>query len=82
LLVKRSLTFNELKALLKHRREPERSRPQAGRSRLHRVHEIIRRAFAEDGISPGGSGAAALERYLNHMEALIRATPKAERKKI
>jgi len=38
------------------------------------VYEIFRRALAEDGISPDGAGRRALERYLNHMEALIRAT--------
>jgi len=75
LAVNRSLTFNELKALLKttdgnlsvHARKLEEA-------------DYIVCAKSFDGRLPKteyrltGSGRKALERYLNHMEALIRAT--------
>jgi DNA-binding transcriptional ArsR family regulator len=75
LAVNRSLTFNELKALLKttdgnlsvHARKLEDA-------------EYIACAKSFDGRTPkteyrlAAAGRKALERYLNHMEALIRAT--------
>jgi len=75
LAVNRSLTFNELKAMLKttdgnlsvHARKLEES-----------DYVICTKSF--DGRLPKtefrltSSGRKALERYLNHMEALIRAT--------
>ncbi|HKV23121.1 MAG TPA: transcriptional regulator [Candidatus Acidoferrum sp.] len=75
LAVNRSLTFNELKALLKttdgnlsvHARKLEES-----------DYIVCTKSF--DGRLPKteyrltASGRRALERYLNHMEALIRAT--------
>lgn len=75
LAVNRSLTFNELKALLKttdgnlsvHARRLEEA-------------EYIACAKSFDGRTPKteyrltAAGRKALERYLNHMEALIRAT--------
>ena len=75
LAVNRSLTFNELKALLKttdgnlsvHARKLEES-----------DYIVCTKSF--DGRLPkteyrlAAAGRRALERYLNHMEALIRAT--------
>ncbi len=75
LAVNRSLTFNELKALLKttdgnlsvHARKLEEA-------------EYIHCTKSFDGRLPKteyrltAAGRRALERYLNHMEALIRAT--------
>jgi DNA-binding MarR family transcriptional regulator len=75
LAVNRSLTFNELKALLKttdgnlsvHARKLEEAN-----------YIVCSKSF--DGRLPkteyrlAGAGRKALERYLNHMEALIRAT--------
>jgi DNA-binding HxlR family transcriptional regulator len=75
LAVNRSLTFNELKALLKttdgnlsvHARRLEEA-------------EYIACAKSFDGRTPKteyrltAAGRKALERYLNHMEALIHAT--------
>jgi DNA-binding HxlR family transcriptional regulator len=75
LAVNRSLTFNELKALLKttdgnlsvHARKLEEA-------------DYIGCTKSFDGRLPKteyrltGAGRRALERYLNHMEALIRAT--------
>jgi DNA-binding HxlR family transcriptional regulator len=75
LAVNRSLTFNELKALLKttdgnlsvHARKLEEAN-----------YIVCTKSF--DGRLPkteyrlAASGRKALERYLNHMEALIRAT--------
>jgi DNA-binding transcriptional ArsR family regulator len=78
LAVNRSLTFNELKALLKtsdgnlsvHARKLEEA-------------DYIACAKSFDGRLPNteyrlaAAGRRALERYLNHMEALIRATREA-----
>ena len=78
LAVNRSLTFNELKALLKttdgnlsvHARKLEEA-------------DYIVCAKSFDGRLPKteyrltAAGRRALERYLNHMEALIRATREA-----
>ncbi len=75
LAVNRALTFNELKALLKttdgnlsvHARKLEEAN-----------YIVCTKSF--DGRLPktqyrlAGAGRKALERYLNHMEALIRAT--------
>jgi DNA-binding HxlR family transcriptional regulator len=75
LAVNRSLTFNELKALLKtsdgnlsvHARKLEEA-------------DYITCTKSFDGRQPkteyrlAAAGRRALERYLNHMEALIRAT--------
>ncbi len=75
LAVNRSLTFNELKALLKttdgnlsvHARKLEEA-------------DYIACTKSFDGRLPkteyrlGAAGRRALDRYLNHMEALIRAT--------
>ena len=75
LAVNASLTFNELKELLRvTRRQPERSCAKARGRRLHRLREIIFRPIAEDRIPPDAAGRRALEKYLDHMEALIRAT--------
>jgi DNA-binding MarR family transcriptional regulator len=75
LAVNRSLTFNELKALLK---------TTDGNLSVHarRLEEADYIACAKsfDGRTPKTeyrltpAGRKALERYLNHMEALIRAT--------
>jgi DNA-binding HxlR family transcriptional regulator len=78
LVVNRSLTFNELKALLKttdgnlsvHARKLEEAN-----------YIVCSKSF--DGRLPkteyrlAAAGRRALERYLNHMEALIRATREA-----
>ena len=78
LAVNRSLTFNELKALLKttdgnlsvHARKLEEAN-----------YIVCTKSF--DGRLPkteyrlAAAGKKALERYLNHMEALIRATREA-----
>jgi DNA-binding MarR family transcriptional regulator len=75
LAVNRSLTFNELKALLK---------TTDGNLSVHarRLEEADYLACEKsfDGRTPKtqyrltAAGRKALERYLNHMEALIRAT--------
>lgn len=78
LAVNRSLTFNELKALLK---------TTDGNLSVHarRLEEAdyIQCTKSFDGRLPkteyklAPAGKKALERYLNHMEALIRATREA-----
>jgi DNA-binding HxlR family transcriptional regulator len=75
LAVNRALTFNELKALLK---------ASDGNLSVHarKLEEAAYIACAKsfDGRTPKteyrltAAGRRALERYLNHMEALIRAT--------
>jgi DNA-binding HxlR family transcriptional regulator len=75
LAVSRSLTFNELKAMLKttdgnlsvHARKLERAQyVKCTKSFAGRVPKTEYRLTA--------AGRRALERYLDHMEALIRAT--------
>jgi DNA-binding HxlR family transcriptional regulator len=75
LAVNRSLTFNELKALLK----TTDGNLSVHARRLEEADYIVcNKSF--DGRLPKteyrltASGRKALERYLNHMEALIRAT--------
>lgn len=75
LAVNRSLTFNELKALLK----TTDGNLSVHARRLEEADYIVcTKSF--DGRLPKteyrltASGRRALERYLNHMEALIRAT--------
>ena len=75
LAVNRSLTFNELKALLK----TTDGNLSVHARRLEEANYIVcTKSF--DGRLPkteyrlAASGRRALERYLNHMEALIRAT--------
>jgi DNA-binding HxlR family transcriptional regulator len=75
LAVNRSLTFNELKALLK----TTDGNLSVHARRLEEADYIVcTKSF--DGRLPKteyrltASGRKALERYLNHMEALIRAT--------
>jgi DNA-binding MarR family transcriptional regulator len=75
LAVNRSLTFNELKALLK----TTDGNLSVHARRLEEADYIVctksfdgRLPKTEYSLTP--SGRRALERYLNHMEALIRAT--------
>jgi DNA-binding MarR family transcriptional regulator len=75
LAVNRSLTFNELKALLK---TTDGNLSVHARKLEEADYIICSKSF--DGRLPKteyrltASGRRALERYLNHMEALIRAT--------
>jgi DNA-binding HxlR family transcriptional regulator len=75
LAVNRSLTFNELKALLK----TTDGNLSVHARRLEEADYIVC-AKSFDGRLPKteyrltGAGRRALEKYLNHMEALIRAT--------
>jgi DNA-binding HxlR family transcriptional regulator len=75
LAVNRSLTFNELKALLK---TTDGNLSVHARKLEEADYILCEKSFAgrlpktEYRLSP--SGKRALERYLNHMEALIRAT--------
>ena len=75
LAVNRSLTFNELKALL---RTTDGNLSVHARKLEEADYIVCSKSF--DGRLPKteyrltGSGKRALERYLNHMEALIRAT--------
>jgi DNA-binding HxlR family transcriptional regulator len=80
LAVNRSLTFNELKAMLKTtdgnlsvhaRRLEEADYIVCTKSFAGRLPKTEYRLTA--------AGRRALERYLNHMEALIRATREVER---
>ena len=75
LAVNRSLTFNELKALLKTK---DGNLSVHARKLEEASYIVCSKSF--DGRLPkteywlAGAGRKALERYLNHMEALIRAT--------
>lgn len=75
LAVNRSLTFNELKALLK----TTDGNLSVHARKLEEANYIVC-AKSFDGRLPkteyrlAAAGRKALERYLNHMEALIRAT--------
>ena len=75
LAVNRSLTFNELKALLK---TTDGNLSVHARKLEEADYIVCTKSFA--GRLPkteyrlAGAGRKALERYLNHMEALIRAT--------
>jgi DNA-binding HxlR family transcriptional regulator len=75
LAVNRSLTFNELKAMLK---TTDGNLSVHARKLEEADYIVCTKAF--DGRLPKteyrltGAGRKALERYLNHMEALIRAT--------
>lgn len=75
LAVNRSLTFNELKALLK---TTDGNLSVHARKLEEADYIVCSKSF--DGRLPkteyrlAGAGRKALERYLNHMEALIRAT--------
>jgi len=75
LAVNRSLTFNELKALLK---TTDGNLSVHARKLEEADYIVCTKSF--DGRLPkteyrlAASGRKALERYLNHMEALIRAT--------
>jgi DNA-binding MarR family transcriptional regulator len=75
LAVNRSLTFNELKAMLK---TTDGNLSVHARKLEEADYIVCTKSF--DGRLPktefrlAGSGRKALERYLNHMEALIRAT--------
>jgi DNA-binding HxlR family transcriptional regulator len=75
LAVNRSLTFNELKALLK---TTDGNLSVHARRLEEAAYIVCTKSF--DGRLPKteyrltGAGRKALERYLNHMEALIRAT--------
>lgn len=75
LAVNRSLTFNELKALLK---TTDGNLSVHARKLEEADYIVCAKSFdgrlpkTEYRLSP--SGRRALERYLNHMEALIRAT--------
>jgi DNA-binding HxlR family transcriptional regulator len=75
LAVNRSLTFNELKALLK---TTDGNLSVHARKLEEADYIICSKSF--DGRLPkteyrlAAAGKRALERYLNHMEALIRAT--------
>jgi DNA-binding HxlR family transcriptional regulator len=78
LAVNRSLTFNELKALLK---TTDGNLSVHARKLEEADYIVCTKSF--DGRLPrteyrlAPSGKRALERYLNHMEALIRATREA-----
>ena len=73
--VNRSLTFNELKALLK---TTDGNLSVHARKLEEADYIVCTKSF--DGRLPkteyrlAGAGRRALERYLDHMEALIRAT--------
>ena len=75
LAVNESLTFNDLKKLIQttdgnlsvHARKLEEAEYIS-------VHQVVRGPRAQDGVHDHGDGRRALERYLDHMEALIRAT--------
>jgi DNA-binding HxlR family transcriptional regulator len=75
LAVNRSLTFNELKAMLK---TTDGNLSVHARKLEEADYIVCTKSF--DGRLPkteyrlAASGRKALERYLNHMEALIRAT--------
>jgi DNA-binding MarR family transcriptional regulator len=75
LAVNRSLTFNELKALLK---TTDGNLSVHARRLEEAAYLVCEKSF--DGRTPKTqyrltpAGRKALERYLNHMEALIRAT--------
>jgi DNA-binding HxlR family transcriptional regulator len=75
LAVNRSLTFNELKALLK---TTDGNLSVHARRLEEAAYLVCEKSF--DGRTPKTqyrltvAGRRALERYLNHMEALIRAT--------
>ena len=75
LAVNRSLTFNELKALLK---TTDGNLSVHARKLEEAAYIVCTKSFdgrlpkTEYHLSP--AGRKALERYLNHMEALIRAT--------
>jgi DNA-binding HxlR family transcriptional regulator len=75
LAVNRSLTFNELKALLK---TTDGNLSVHARKLEEAAYIVCTKSF--DGRLPkteyrlAAPGRKALERYLNHMEALIRAT--------
>jgi DNA-binding HxlR family transcriptional regulator len=75
LAVNRSLTFNELKAMLK---TTDGNLSVHARKLEEADYIVCTKSF--DGRLPkteyrlAGPGRRALERYLNHMEALIRAT--------
>jgi DNA-binding MarR family transcriptional regulator len=75
LAVNRSLTFNELKAMLK---TTDGNLSVHARKLEEADYVVCTKSF--DGRLPKtefrltGAGRKALERYLNHMEALIRAT--------
>jgi DNA-binding HxlR family transcriptional regulator len=75
LAVNRSLTFNELKSLLK---TTDGNLSVHARKLEEADYIVCTKSF--DGRLPkteyklAGMGRKALERYLNHMEALIRAT--------
>ena len=75
LAVNRSLTFNELKALLQ---TTDGNLSVHARKLEEASYIVCSKSF--DGRLPkteyrlAGAGRKALERYLNHMEALIRAT--------
>jgi DNA-binding HxlR family transcriptional regulator len=75
LAVNRSLTFNELKALLK---TTDGNLSVHARKLEEASYIVCSKSF--DGRLPkteyrlAGAGRKALERYLDHMEALIRAT--------
>jgi DNA-binding HxlR family transcriptional regulator len=75
LAVNRSLTFNELKALLK---TTDGNLSVHARRLEEAAYLVCEKSF--DGRTPKtqyrltSAGRKALERYLNHMEALIRAT--------
>jgi DNA-binding HxlR family transcriptional regulator len=78
LAVNRSLTFNELKALLK---TTDGNLSVHARKLEEADYIVCTKSF--DGRLPkteyrlAAAGKRALERYLNHMEALIRATREA-----
>jgi DNA-binding HxlR family transcriptional regulator len=78
LAVNRSLTFNELKALLK---TTDGNLSVHARKLEEADYIVCSKSF--DGRLPkteyrlAAAGKRALERYLNHMEALIRATREA-----
>ena len=78
LAVNRSLTFNELKALLK---TTDGNLSVHARKLEEADYIVCTKSF--DGRLPkteyrlSAAGRKALERYLNHMEALIRATREA-----
>jgi len=78
LAVNRSLTFNELKALLK---TTDGNLSVHARKLEEADYIVCSKSFAgrlprtEYRLAPAGK--RALERYLNHMEALIRATREA-----
>jgi hypothetical protein len=75
LAVNEILSFTELKAFDRDdRRQSQRPRPQARRSRLPALRQGVAGRTPRTDFRLSAAGRRALEKYLDQMEALIRAT--------